>query len=254
MTRWRPTSSATSDQLGETFDEMAANLERDLKRERRLTSDVAHELRTPLMAMQATVEAMQDGVYPTDAEHLETVAAETRRLARLVQQTLDLSRQENHAAPLRLDQVDIVQLTRTIVNNQHQLFHNKGLHLRFADEMQGRSAVSRQENHAAPLRLDQVDIVQLTRTIVNNQHQLFHNKGLHLRFADEMQGRSAVITCDADMITQCVINLMSNAMRYTPEDGWVVVSVHGDRKHVMVSVSDTGIGIAKDDLAVSSTS
>lgn len=186
------------DQLGETFDEMAANLERDLKRERRLTSDVAHELRTPLMAMQATVEAMQDGVYPTDAEHLETVASETRRLARLVQQTLDLSRQENHAAPLRLDQVDIVQLTRTIVNNQHQLLHNKGL---------------------------------------------------HLRFADEMQGRSAVITCDADMITQCVINLMSNAMRYTPEDGWVVVSVHGDRKHVMVSVSDTGIGIAKDDLA-----
>lgn len=51
---------------------------------------------------------------------------------------------------------------------------------------------------------------------MNNQHQLFHNKGLHLRFADEMQGRSAVITCDADMITQCVINLMSNAMRYTP--------------------------------------
>lgn len=186
------------DQLGETFDEMAASLERDLKRERRLTSDVAHELRTPLMAMQATVEAMQDGVYPTDAEHLETVAAETRRLARLVQQTLDLSRLENHTAPLRLDQVDMVQLTQTIVNNQHQLFHNKGL---------------------------------------------------HLRFVDEMEGRSAVITCDADMITQCIINLMSNAMRYTPEDGWVVVSVHGDRKHVMVTVSDTGIGIAKDDLA-----
>ena len=186
------------DQLGETFDEMAASLERDLKRERRLTSDVAHELRTPLMAMQATVEAMQDGVYPTDAEHLETVVSETRRLARLVQQTLDLSRLENHAAPLRLDKVNIVQLTQTIVNNQHQLFHNKGL---------------------------------------------------HLRFVDEMQGRSAVITCDSDMITQCIINLMSNAMRYTPEDGWVVVSVHGDRKHIMITVSDTGIGIAKDDLA-----
>lgn len=186
------------DQLGETFDEMAASLERDLKRERRLTSDVAHELRTPLMAMQATVEAMQDGVYPTDAEHLETVAAETRRLARLVQQTLDLSRLENHTAPLNLDQVDVVQLTQTIVGNQQQLFHNKGL---------------------------------------------------HLRFVDEMQGRSSTITCDSDMITQCIINLMSNAMRYTPEEGWVVVSVRGDRKHVMVTVSDTGIGIAKDDLA-----
>ena len=77
------------DQLGETFDEMATSLEKDMKHEKRLTSDVAHELRTPLMAMLATVEAMQDGVYPTDDEHLETVASETRRLARLVQQMLD---------------------------------------------------------------------------------------------------------------------------------------------------------------------
>ena len=51
------------------------------------------------------------------------------------------------------------------------------------------------------------------------------------------------------MITQCVINLMSNAMRYTPEGGWVVVSVLSDRKHVSIAVSDTGIGIAKDDLS-----
>lgn len=186
------------DQLGEIFDEMASSLERDLKHERRLTSDVAHELRTPLMAMQATVEAMQDGVYPTDADHLETVASETRRLARLVQQTLDLSRLENHTAPLNI----------------------------------------------VP-----IDVVQLVKTIVNNQYQLFHNKDLHLRFIDEMQGKQAVIEVDPDMITQCVINLMSNAMRYTPEDGWVVVSVHGDRKDVMITVSDTGIGIAKDDLA-----
>ena len=78
------------DQLGETFDEMATSLEKDMKHEKRLTSDVAHELRTPLMAMLATVEAMQDGVYPTDDEHLETVASETRRLARLVQQMLVL--------------------------------------------------------------------------------------------------------------------------------------------------------------------
>ena len=186
------------DQLGETFDEMASSLERDLKRERRLTSDVAHELRTPLMAMQATVEAMQDGVYPTDAEHLETVASETRRLARLVQQTLDLSRLENHTAPLNIEPVDIVQLVRSIVNNQQQLFRTKDL---------------------------------------------------HLRFTNETQGRAAVAEVDPDMITQCVINLMSNAMRYTPEDGWVVVSVHGDRRHVMVTVSDTGIGIAKEDLS-----
>ncbi len=58
-----------------------------------------------------------------------------------------------------------------------------------------------------------------------------------------------MLELDPDMITQAVINLMSNAMRYTPEGGWVVVSVSLDRKHVMISVSDTGIGIAKEDLS-----
>lgn len=186
------------DQLGETFDEMATSLEKDLKHERRLTSDVAHELRTPLMAMLATVEAMQDGVYPTDNEHLETVASETRRLARLVQQMLDLSRMENHTAPMNIEAVDMVELVRGIVNAQEPLFHERDL---------------------------------------------------RLRFADETQGKMPFIKVDPDMITQCVINLMSNAMRYTPEGGWVIVTVDLDRKHLTISVSDTGIGIAKEDLS-----
>lgn len=186
------------DQLGETFDEMATSLEKDLKHERRLTSDVAHELRTPLMAMLATVEAMQDGVYPTDNEHLETVASETRRLARLVQQMLDLSRMENHTAPMNIEAIDMVELVRGIVNAQEPLFHERDL---------------------------------------------------RLRFADETQGKMPFIKVDPDMITQCVINLMSNAMRYTPEGGWVIVTVGLDRKHLTISVSDTGIGIAKEDLS-----
>ena len=185
------------DRLGETFDEMATSLERDLKHERRITSDVAHELRTPLMGMLATVEAMQDGVMPADDEHLETVAAETRRLARLVQQMLDLSRMEAKSAPLNIEEVDMVSFVRQIVSGQHQLFHDHDL---------------------------------------------------RLRFNDEAQGRDAVVECDPDMITQAIINIMSNAMRYTPEGGWVVVSVKTGKRDVLISVSDTGIGIAKEDL------
>ena len=186
------------DRLGETFDEMATSLERDLRHERRITSDVAHELRTPLMGMLATVEAMQDGVMPADEENLETVASETRRLARLVQQMLDLSRMESRTAPMHVEEVDLVPFIQRVVNGQQQLF---------------------------------------------SAHDL------RLRFVDETQGRGAVVECDPDMITQAVINIMSNAMRYTPEEGWVVVSVMPDRRDVMISVSDTGIGIAKEDLS-----
>lgn len=184
--------------LGETFDEMATSLEKDLRHERRITSDVAHELRTPLMAMLATVEAMQDGVLPADDEHLETVASETRRLARLVQQMLDLSRSENRTTPLKPERVNLVAFVRRIVDGQQQLFR---------------------------------------------AHDL------RLKFSDETQGRPAELDIDPDMITQAVVNLMSNAMRYTPEGGWVVVEVSGDRKYLNIAVSDTGIGIAKEDLS-----
>lgn len=186
------------DRLGETFDEMATSLEKDLKHERRITSDVAHELRTPLMAMLATVEAMQDGVLPADDEHLETVASETRRLSRLVQQMLDLSRMENRTTPLKPEHIDMVPFVRRIVSGQQQLF---------------------------------------------SDHDL------RLKFSDDTQNRPSDIKADPDMITQAVVNLMSNAMRYTPEGGWVVVSVHADRRNVMITVSDTGIGIAKEDLS-----
>ncbi len=67
--------------LGETFDAMAESVEKDRELERRLTTDVAHELRTPLMAIQATVEAMVDGVYEADEERLVTVNSEVQRLS-----------------------------------------------------------------------------------------------------------------------------------------------------------------------------
>ena len=63
---------------------MAESVEKDRDLERRLTTDVAHELRTPLMAIQATVEAMIDGVYEADEERLVTVNSEIQRLSRLV--------------------------------------------------------------------------------------------------------------------------------------------------------------------------
>jgi two-component system sensor histidine kinase BaeS len=184
-------------QLAETFDDMTATLERDIMLEHRLTSDVAHELRTPLMAMQATVEAMQDGVLPCDDEHLATVAIEVRRLSRLVDAMLKLSRMENGKTPIKKERTDVVSMVNGLVLYQAQLFSDNGLDLIF-------------EN----------------------------NTGADEYFAE----------LDADLIREAVVNLMSNAMRYTPEGGSVTVSVGKSRTDVLISVQDTGIGIAKEDI------
>ncbi len=183
--------------LGETFDEMASSLERDIKLEHRLTSDVAHELRTPLMAMQATVEAMQDGVMPANQDNLATVAVEVRRLSRLVDAMLRLSRMENGKTPLRMERCDVVALASDLVTVHSQLFQDNGITLTFENE---------------------------------TGHQQFYAE------------------LDPDLVREAMVNLISNAMRYTSEGGNVWVRVGRNRRNVLLSVQDTGMGIAKEDI------
>ena len=102
--------------LGKTFDEMADSIEADREMERRLTADVAHELRTPLQAIQATVEAMQDGVLPADEERLGIVRDETRRLARLADGILELTRLERGSVPFTMVRLDAAQPVRAAVD------------------------------------------------------------------------------------------------------------------------------------------
>jgi len=118
-------------QLGETFDAMAAAVERDRKLERRLTTDVAHELRTPLMAIQATVEAMVDGVLPVDEQRLMTVDSEVMRLSRLVDSLLKLSRLENRANPNKHELVDVGEVVSGIIATHEAYVAESGLTLHY---------------------------------------------------------------------------------------------------------------------------
>ncbi len=118
-------------QLGQTFDAMADTMERDRKLERRLTTDVAHELRTPLMAIQATVEAMVDGVLPVDEQRLMTVDSEVMRLSRLVDQLLKLSRLENRSNPTKKEIVDVGEVVQGIIATHEAYVREAGLTLKY---------------------------------------------------------------------------------------------------------------------------
>lgn len=184
-------------QLGAIFDAMANSLENDLELERRLTTDVAHELRTPLMAILATVEAIQDGVFPADEERLATIGGETRRLSRLVDALLQLSRLESGATKFSFQPTDIVELAHSIVISHEAMVADAEMTMIFKNET-GRDMVT--------------------------------------------------VELDPDKIRQAVINLVSNAVRYTDTGGTITVSVGQDKRQAWIAVSDTGIGIAKEDL------
>ena len=179
--------------LGMTFDQMADSIERDRKLERRLTTDVAHELRTPLMAIQATVEAMVDGVFEPTEERLETVNSEVQRLSRLVDAILKLSRLENRSTPMKQEPLDVGDLIGSIISTHEAFVSESGLKLVYEVE-----------------------------------------RGVRVRG-------------DADMIRQATANLISNAVRYTPEGGTITVSVSRNEGMCAIAVRDTGIGLSPDE-------
>ncbi len=121
-------------ELGKTFDAMAESVEKNQQLERRLTMDVAHELRTPLMAIQSTVEAIVDGVFEPDEERLGTINLEVRRLGRLVDALLRLSRLESRSTPMNEEVINVGELIRPLALSHEAFVNDAGLTLEFDAE------------------------------------------------------------------------------------------------------------------------
>ncbi len=92
-------------ELGQTFNHMAESLSNAETQRQHLVADVAHELRTPLAAIQGTLEGMQDGVLPLDEEQIAALHSETSLLNRLVGDLSLLSLAE--AGQLKLERQEI---------------------------------------------------------------------------------------------------------------------------------------------------
>jgi two-component system sensor histidine kinase BaeS len=71
-------------QLAADFNDLASALENARRSRRQWIADIAHELRTPLTALRAEIEALQDGVRPLTPAGINSLAQETDRLTRLV--------------------------------------------------------------------------------------------------------------------------------------------------------------------------
>lgn len=77
-----------SDELGylaDSFNEMAESLESADRRRRQLTSDVAHELRSPVTNIIGHLDAVEDGLSAPTPEHLGVISSEAQRLHRLIE-------------------------------------------------------------------------------------------------------------------------------------------------------------------------
>jgi two-component system sensor histidine kinase BaeS len=125
-------SAARRDELGrlaEAFNRMAKDLETQETLRRKLTADVAHELRTPLGVMRGELEGMLDGVIPLDEKRLQSLYEETGRLTTMVEGIEALNRAEAGALSLHRQEVRLDTFLGNIVERFRPAFEEKGVGL-----------------------------------------------------------------------------------------------------------------------------
>jgi two-component system, OmpR family, sensor histidine kinase MtrB len=103
------------EELASAFNRMTANLQDRIEREARFTSDVSHELRSPLTTLSATVgvlERHRDELPPRARSALDLLDGDLQRFTRMVDDLLEISRFDAGSAELSLDEVDPGELVR----------------------------------------------------------------------------------------------------------------------------------------------
>ncbi|MBO4914388.1 MAG: HAMP domain-containing histidine kinase [Oscillospiraceae bacterium] len=90
------------------------------------------------------------------------------------------------------------------------------------------------------------DVVDTVRKVYEQAEPLFEGEGVTLEFSSNKP--RCIIRMDGDLIRKMMLNLLSNALKYTPRGGRAEVRVRVTEHSVFISVSDTGRGIAPEEL------
>jgi len=133
---------------------------------RQLMSDVAHELKTPLMIMQGELELAQELEQPLSPEKQSSLLDEVLRLSRLVHEVLDLSRLEAGVVGLHPMAIDIAEVVEEVVRKTHFLAEDKQI-----DVTLERSA------EPVPVLADKSRIVQALYNLMANALQYSESGG-----------------------------------------------------------------------------
>ena len=119
--------SGELNELGKSFNTMAATLAHDQEVRRSMVADIAHELRTPLTILQGNLEAMLDGLLPPDAENLASLHQETLLLTRLVDDLRTLSLAEAGHLEFKPKPTGLKELSAQVIDNFRPQFSVKNI-------------------------------------------------------------------------------------------------------------------------------
>lgn len=116
-------------ELGQAFNSMADDLERDEKLRQDLVADTAHELRTPLTNLRGYLEAIKDDVIKPDAATISSLYDEATLLTRLVDDLQELALADASELKLVKHPENISGIINTAIVSFQSQANDKGLHL-----------------------------------------------------------------------------------------------------------------------------
>lgn len=137
-----------------------------------------------------------------------------------------------------------------MVNNQEE--RNKYLNIILEETLRLRRLVdelldlSHIEAGHLDIKKNDVSIEHIVEKVSKKVRPICNNKNIKLEV--EIQENIPLIVADEDRIEQVLINLVDNAIRYSPESSKVVIKVRPSEAGVIVSVKDSGPGIPQDEL------
>ena len=102
---------------------------------------------------------------------------------------------------------------------------------------------SKIENGKYKINKSQCDIVYIVEEATLTLKESIESSGIELIFDTDVEEK--IINCDKYDIERCIVNLVSNAHKFTPNGGRISVTIKDLNNSVEITVEDTGIGIEK---------
>ena len=106
--------------------------------------------------------------------------------------------------------------------------------------------LSRVEAGAYELNRTPIQITKLVEQTTARLQPQFEEKGVNLEL--KVPTNVPTVLADEDRISQVLLNLVGNALQYTPSGGTVTISVEKQSSELLITIRDTGIGIATEHL------
>lgn len=206
--------------LARDFNRMAQTLEQAREARERWMADISHELRTPVAILRGELQALEDGIRPLDAAALASLAAETERLGRRIDELHALARSDGGAMHYRFGRVDFAELLRGAVEAQRGSLAEAGL--RIEVDVPESAWLER----ADPDRLE-----QLVANLLSNARHYTDRGGLVQLRLDQVQG-------------QLLLQIDDSPPGVEPEQLTQLFERHWRGEQASARASGSGLGLA----------